>query len=70
MAWTREQIEDQIRTRIRGFSDEELKNADPDAVIGVAFCPQLSADEGRIADECWNRIIGERLPAGGRPRSD
>ena len=61
MAWTRQQIEDQVRLRIRGFADGELDNADADAILGVAFYPPLSADEQRIADECWIQIIGERL---------
>jgi hypothetical protein len=69
MARTEEQIENRVRERIRGFTDEELDNADPDAVIGVAFYPPFSADELRIADACWNRIIGERLRAR-RPASD
>jgi hypothetical protein len=57
MPWTRQQIEDRMRERIRGFTDEGLNNADADAVIAVTFYPSLSAEEQQMADECWHRII-------------
>jgi hypothetical protein len=63
MAWTRHQIEDLMRTRIRDITDEDLNGAEADAVLAVAFYPPLSGDERRIADECWNQIIGARLRA-------
>jgi hypothetical protein len=58
MPWPRRQIEDEMRRRIRGFTVEELNEADADAVIAVAFYPPLSADEQIIADGCWRQIIG------------
>jgi hypothetical protein len=61
MAWTKDQIEERIRERIRGFTDDEIRSADADAHLGLAFAPPFSDSEGRLAAECWDRIVGERL---------
>lgn len=61
MAWTREQIEETMRARITGISDEEIRIADRHAVVGVVFIPPLTDEEAAIADACWEEIIGERL---------
>ena len=53
MAWTREQIEETMRARITGISDEEIRTADRHAVVGVVFTPPLTDEEAAIADACW-----------------
>jgi hypothetical protein len=66
--WTRQRIEKLIARRIRGFTDEEIRNADPGAQFGIVFTPPLSAHEEEIARECWNSIVGSRLGQAGEDR--